>query len=344
MSERTNIVRRLLGAARRALREPFVVVALWFLPVALALPGAWIVTDSIESSVERSLARDNLRNGIDVEWLGEYQDEARALSRTFEFTVNGAGAFLRNLEGWLDGGIAKQFPGLLALGVFFVLIWALLYGGLLDRLVTADGKRGATRFLESGARYWFRFVRLAVLSAGIYFLVYKLHHRVFDRLAEMTRDVTSETTVLLYSLLVYAATALLLTTVRTCFSYAKIATVAESRRSMLLAALRGVTFVARHPLRTMGLYYLTLVVGALMLLVYSWVAPAGTESTPVTVLVGFGIGQAFLFSRTFLRVVLAAGESRLYLDLRMRPAPATPQPATPPVATDPLPSSPPATQ
>ena len=89
----------------------------------------------------------------------------------------------------------------------------------------------------------------------------------------------------------------------------------EGRRSMLLAALRGVGFVIANPGRTLGLYYGVALVGALALAVYSLLAPGVGQSSWVGVLFAFVVGQLFLIVKLILRLALLGGETALYRSL-----------------------------
>ena len=105
-----------------------------------------------------------------------------------------------------------------------MLLWAMLLGGVLERFARPQWASGAASFIRSSGRYFLRFVRLALLSAPLYYVVYRLYATGNERLADWTRDVTTERTVLFYSLILAAITALLLVAVHTSFAYAKIAT------------------------------------------------------------------------------------------------------------------------
>jgi hypothetical protein len=297
---------------RRALRSPFILLWLWLLNAVVALPAAVWIAGSLHESIGESRVAENLRTGFDLQWYGEYKAQAAAVETSFSPTVNRAGAFLDNLEGWLSGRLFTNVPELVVLGAIYALLWALMLGGVLARYTAPDDNRGAGAFFRNGGRFFFRFFRLAVLAAASYAAIYLAQHHWSERLVETTRDITAELGVLGRYLTVWVPVALLLVLVRVIFDYAKIATVVDDRRSMLLAALRGAGFVVLHPLRTLGLCFAWLVVGALVLTVYAFVAPGASVATPATVAIAFAIGQAFLMSRLLIRLSLLAGETELY--------------------------------
>ena len=80
---------------------------------------------SLASQIGASRVHESLRDGFDIEWYGEFADDARGLASTFRPTVTGAGAFYDNLEGWVEGSIFRGVPLLVGVGVAYALVWAL---------------------------------------------------------------------------------------------------------------------------------------------------------------------------------------------------------------------------
>ncbi len=304
------MIRAWLHGLREAMSRPGLILLLWLANFALALPAAWIVSDAIEDHVGASLVHQKLRDGFDMGWFSEYESSAKGLAATLHPTQTGVGAFLINLERWADGSLFTSSRSVLAVAVGFALLWAFLSGGVLARLTrsTTQDPARAGGVLQNGGRYFARFVRLALFSAPFYWLIYRLHGRMGDWLESFTRDTTAESSVLLYTLVIFAITSLLLILVHISFAYAKVATVLEDRSSMLLAALRGIGFVMSHPLATLGIHFLMLAVSGLLLGVYWLAAPGIGQVSGVAVLVAFLVGQAFLMLRMGTRVASFAAQ------------------------------------
>jgi hypothetical protein len=281
--------------------------------VAVALPAAFLMSASLESSIGASRVSEALTAGFDLDWYGEFERGAEGLDATFTPTVVGAGAFYNNVDDWLFGGLFELFPGVVALGASYALLWALFVGGILDRFAQ-PGFFGLGRFFSAGGRFFFRFLRLAALAGVFYYSIYQLARWLFERIGVWTRDATVERTVLIYVLLGTALVVFLLTFVNAAFDYAKIATFVENRRSMLLAALRGIRFVLSNPVKTLGFYYALGIVGVLLLGIYAFVAPGAGQSTPTGVVLAFLVGQAYLVAKLMLRLAFYGGELAIYQD------------------------------
>jgi hypothetical protein len=312
----------IFGAAIRgfgaALGSPKLVIGLWLVNLIVALPVAGLMGASIGNSVGGSLVDENLRDGFDMYWFGEYREEAKGIETSFTPTVTGAGAFYSNLEAWSNGRLFSEYLPLVGVGVLYGLLWSFLMGGVLDRFARPSESAVRARFAQAGGIYFFRFLRLALISAVLYFLIFWLHRWMFDWLESLTRDMTREWSVLWSSLSVYLLTAFLLTLVHMSFGYAKIATVVENRRVMLLAALRGFGFVLSFPGKTIGLYYGLVAVGAIMLALYSVVAPGAGQSNYATIFLAFVIGQLFLIAKLIMRLTLYGAQTSLFKALASR--------------------------
>ncbi len=315
-----------------ALGAPKLVLLLWLANVAAALPAALLVGDALADSFATSRVAERMRQGFDMDWYGEFENRARGIEATFTPTLAGAGVVYDNLEGWWSGrmfagrGEARppaagqsgtgqpegEFPGLLGVGLAFALLWAFLLGGVLERQARAGEAFSFERFTAAGGRYFLRFLRLALISAGLYFLVYLLGRRLYRAIQEATRDVTEERTIFFWILAAALLIAFLLHLVRMVFDYAKIATVVDDRRSVLGSLGAACRTVLRHPFKTSGVYLGFGLLAAALLALYAVLAPgAGPASLPGVVL-ALLFSQAYLAARLFLRLGLLGGQLSLY--------------------------------
>ena len=292
--------------------SPGLVLWLWIVNVAMALPAAAVLTESIRDSVGTSLVHQNLRDGFDMGWYGEYSAEARGIESTFTPTVTGAGAFFNNIEAWFNGDIFETYRGLLGLGILYAIMWTFFLGGILQRYGEGAGLFRLNEFFAESASYFFRFLRLAIISGFFYYLVYRFAAWLFVRMETSTQDVTSEEFVFAYVLAGSLLVVFLLTFVNMAFDFAKIATYRENRRSMVLATLKGFGFVLSNLGKTTTLYYGLGLAGVLMLLIYNFIAPGVGQSSASGVAMAFLIGQAYLVAKLVLRLTFYTSEIALF--------------------------------
>ena len=287
-------------------------VALWLVNLLVALPAAWAMGTFLKESIGASLVHEKMRASIDMEWYWGFSEKAGGIVETFTPGIVGAGAFYDNLEAWITGDLFGLFPGLVALGILYALLWAFLLGGVLERLAGHGETAALSGFALASGRYFPRFVRLAMMTAVAYVLIYLAARRFYGYLAYLTRDVTEERTIFAVSLLTLAVTSLLLVIVHMASDYAKIATVLDGRRGMLRALAGGFRFVLVRPGAVFGIYYGVGLIGLLLLGIYGLIAPGAGPSTIVGVILAFFVGQLFLLARVAVRLTLLGSQMEFY--------------------------------
>jgi hypothetical protein len=307
----------ILTAIRDGLRRvgagPKLIVFLWLINFAAAIPLTMVMSDQIESSLGASLVHEKLRAGFDIDWYEEFAYKANDLGKTFSPAVLGIGPFLGNLEAWLNGSLFGGYTGIAGLGLGYMVLWAFLLGGVLDRYAHAQENFTAERFFGASGRYFLRFLLLMVFSWVFYFIVLTLiSPGLFAAIAGANRDTTVERTVFFLTAGAYVIVAFLLALVNMAFDYAKIATVLRDHRNMLAAAGQGFRFIFSRPLKTFGLYLVLGMAALAFLGLYALIAPGANQSSAIGVIVAFVAGQIFLAVKLITRLTFFGGQMALY--------------------------------
>lgn len=299
----------------RATSSPRLVVCLWLICLAVALPATLVVRQAVKRSVVDSRAHLDLEQRFDMDWYSEYSHDAVGSERLLTPTSVRPAAFLDNLDAWFSGALFTTDPALVALGVVFAIGWTLLAGGVLHRYVYQETEFSLRQLLGHGAEFFPRFARLLALTAVLYFFVYRFARWLFPRFENAMRDVTVERTALAVHLAGALLIILLLVFVRLISDYAKVATVLQDRRSMLIAAWQAMRFVMKHPLRTFGAYALVAVGGLAALGVLAWLAPGQAQSGLLGVAWAFFFGQVMLAVRLLQRLTIYGTAVEIYRDI-----------------------------
>ncbi|MCL6565479.1 MAG: hypothetical protein K6U09_03550 [Acidobacteriia bacterium] len=308
-----SVWRSFLFGLGRVLKTPSLLCWVYLASLAVALPLAMVVRGGIAAHVGGSLVEQNLRTGLDLDWYGEFAEEASGVAATFGPEVIGHMALVQNLERLLDGKLLAAHRTLLAAGGLYLLFWTFLVGGILDRFAHPGEPHSRARLFGHSGEFFWRMFRLLILSVLFYLAIFRfVANPLHEFVEQATRDVTVERTVLLWTALVYLLTGLLLAGVSMAFDYAKIAVVVERRRSAVLALLRGLGFIARHPGHTCGLYLLLLTAAAVVMFFYGAIAPGSGQSNWATVLVAFVIGQAYVLARILVKLWFLASQAILF--------------------------------
>jgi len=290
-------------------RAPWLVAGLWASTLIVALPLTILLSERLSQDLGSSMAADSAAQGVNLDWWNEFLARSEGLPRSFVPSIIGFAAVLKNLSGVVDAE-APLLPVLLASAAHGGLALFLM-GGVLDRL--ARGRPGGGRaFFAACGMFFFRFLRLALISGVVYALLFLwLHPWLFGTVySAWTRNVTVERTAFWYRVVLYLAFGALVLVVNLVVDYAKVRAVVEDRRSALGALLAGARFVRRHPGAAVGLYLLDAGLFLLLIAAYSLVArePEGGAAAWMAV----AVGQIYIVLRVVLRLQFAASQVVLF--------------------------------
>ncbi len=294
----------------RVNRAPLVVAGMVAVTLLVALPLSLALRGMIETHLGRSLAAQAVADGVSYDWWQEFSAQASGLGTTFVPSIIGFGAVLDNLGGLLDNlPLASTIAGVTAA---WMIVWAFLSGGVLDRLARARPTRSHGFFAACGAYFW-RFARLGAVAALLYYVLFAyVHPWLFATIDErLTRDLTVERTAFFVNLAGYLLFGLLLVAASLVFDYARIRIVVEDRRSALGALAAAIRFVRRHAGGTIGLYLLNGAAFVLLVLIYAAIAPGAPRSGASAWLV-LAVGQIYIVARHYLKLVFYGSQTAYF--------------------------------
>jgi len=310
MSTAPTAVQAWRDGARRVARAPGIVVGVWLLTALVSLPLALSLRVDLVNHLGTSLAADSAAQGVNYEWMQEFADQATGVGTTFRPTIIGFAAVLDNLSTFVD---AVPRPVVVTgVAAAYMIIWLFLAGGIIDRYAR-DRTTGMHGFFSASGGFFLRFVRLAIVMAVVYGLLFgSLHPWLFDRLyTRLIRNISVERTAFLARMTLYLVFGLLLAAANVIFDYAKVRAVVEDRRSALGAVVAAVRFIRGHAAAALGVYALNVIAFGLTLAIYALLAPRA-GSTGVMMWVGFAIGQLYVVLRLCVKLTFWASETSLF--------------------------------
>ena len=287
-------------------RATWVVVGLWLSTLLVALPPALVLHGMIADHLGASLMADAAARGVNFDWWNEFLVQAAGVGQTFVPAIIGFAAVLDNTSRIADQRVLT--PVLAGIVGVQILLSVFLAGGVLDRLAR-DRALGAHAFFSACGVWFFRFLRLGLVAAAAYWVLFAhLHPWLFDTLyTTWTRDTSVERTAFVVRLGLYAVFTAVLCGVNLLFDYAKIRAVVEDRRSMIGALRAGARFVVRHPAKTLALYLLNALVYLLAVGFYYLAAPGASAG-----IMAFAVGQLYIVLRVIVRLQFAASQTALF--------------------------------
>ena len=192
----------------------------------VSLPLTLSLRSDIEGSLGRSLAADAAARGMNYEWMREFASQSTGLGTTLRPTIVGFAAVLDNLSAYLDN-VPRPSVVAATSGVF-VLLWVFLSGGIIDRYARNRATHAAG-FLSACGAYFFRFFRLAIVTAIVYGLLFGALHPLLFRTIypRLVHGVELERTAFMIRGSLYLVFVLLLAAANVVFDYAKVRAVVE---------------------------------------------------------------------------------------------------------------------
>lgn len=294
---------------RRVARAPALVAGVWITTLLLAVPLAYALRGMLADHLGASLAAQTAAQGVNFDWWNEFLAQASGVGHSFVPRIIGFAAPLGNLSQLADGHSPATIPAA-AVGAY-LLLSIFFAGGVLDRL--ARGHRlGAAGFFAACGVYFFRFLRLGVIAAGVYWWLFAvLHPWLFDTWLETrTHDLTVERTAALYRAALYLLFGAVVAAVNLVFDYTKIRAVVEDRRSMVMTLLTALRFVRRNLGAVVTLYALNLATFLVLLFAYFVAAPGVAGGWRMWL--ALAIGQLFILLRAAVRLQFAASQIALF--------------------------------
>ncbi len=201
-------------------------------------------------------------------------------------------------------------PGLLALIFLFCLVSIFLQGGILRGLFdVSDEARGSRLFFEGGARYYWRFFRLAVYSTILWVPALLVSAAVYGALTSAARNSINEQLVFCLRIGVGVMTLFLVYFVMMIMDYARIRIVSEGSRKVFRPLALSTVFVFRHLGSSLGIYYLLGAAGLILFIVWRLTVQAVPATSAAAVWAAFFLTQIFIMSRGWLRIAFQSAQA-----------------------------------
>jgi hypothetical protein len=307
------VLKAVRDGARRVNAAPAVLFGVLVITFLLALPLGLVLHGMIDASLGQSLAAGSAADGVNSDWWSTFSSQASGLGVTFTPHIIGFGAVLSNISALFDA--RPQALVVTGVAAVYLLVWTFLAGGILDRYARSRPIRTAAFFSACGV-YFFRFLRLAVLTGmGYLFLFGPVHHWLFDDFyAWTTHDWTVERSAFFLRLALYAVFGAALAALNLWFDYAKVRAVVEDRRSMIGALSAACRFLGRSRWRAAGLYAADSLIFLAVVALYAAVAP-GTGGTGWPMWASFALSECYLLARLWVKLVFWASEVSLFQSL-----------------------------
>ena len=295
---------------KRVLVAPAIVAGVFVLTMLLALPLALTMREALAAHFGGSLAAETAAAGVNYDWWQEFTAQASDLGTTFSPSIIGFAAVLDNISRVLDA--RRPIAPIAGAVAIYLIGWAFISGGILDRYARQRPIRASGFFAASGVYFW-RFLRLAAIAGLVYWWLFAyVHPWLFDtQFDNLTRGMDVERDAFLVRASFYAAFGIVLVALNVTVDYAKVRMVVEDRRSAVGALTAALRFIRFHFGEVVALYALNSVILLALLALWALVSP-GPGSTGASMWASFLAAQFYIVVRLCAKLQFIASQIALF--------------------------------
>jgi hypothetical protein len=282
-----GIFKALINGMGTTIRKPRLLAILYVVNVAFAAVVAFPLLLIVQNELGHSLLGLKVIP-VDMMWLGEavlkHQDALMAL-----------------LGGIVFGALA------------YLVLHIYLNGGIVGRLLDREGPAGLAAFSADSGRYFWRYVRLFLLSLVFYVLTLGVFMSLVSALFEpLSKAAVTEWLPLILSNIHFLIALLLLSAVHMVLDYTRIAIVADEERKVRKALRHALTFLRKRFVRAWALYLLIVALTVAGSIVFY--AVFGRLGAPgiAQVVSGFLWMQLYMVFRIWIRTLFVGAQGEFY--------------------------------
>jgi hypothetical protein len=263
------------------------VVYLWLINFIFSVVIVTPVYFLIKKDLSGSLMSDQIIKGTGLLWIGDifykYQD------------------LLPALVGWF-----------LIPGIFFMLLYIFLYGGIIGRIAAQDEKINLKSFLSDCSTYFSPFLRVFLISLVAYLVVFGGIHSAISALLNLwKKSASTEWPLILASILEFVILVLLFSIVRMFFDYVRVRLVVEKSKKAIRATILNISFIGKRFFKAWFLYLLVVLIAAIFAIVYFAVYQP-LPNIGVLLIAGFIWQQIYVLSRMWTKVLFYSTEYHFF--------------------------------
>ena len=282
-----GVFKAIVSGMGTTFRKPRLLVILYIVNIIFAAAAGFPFFFIIQRELGHSFLGSNVRP-FDFSWLGE--------------------AVLKYLE-----ALPALAGGLLVAVLLYLALHVSLNGGIVGRLLDREGPATVATFFGDCGRYFWRFVRLFLISSLFLLLTFGVVLRLISVLLEpLVESAETEWLPLILSNLHFLAALLLLSIVHMIIDYARIAVVADEERKVVKALRHGLAFLNRRFFRAWAIYLLIVAITVAGTAVfYAVLGPLGGPGVPL-VIAAFVWMQLYVVFRIWIRTLFISAQAEFY--------------------------------
>lgn len=219
-----------------------------------------------------------------------------------------------------NGGVLSTIISVgLILTVMYFIVSHLIYGGIIHTLKSGrqpGGEEKKSRFMtvfwEGAGKFFFRFLILSILSLLLW-IGFLFINIILTPIGGLLTNKGENEQMLFYVFIGRVIIALfLILLIKMIMDYARIKMVSEDNRNVLQSFFQAIGFIFSRFGKTLALFYLILLTGAILFFVLFFLKSFISTTTLAAVVIAFIIGQFIIMIRTWTTIFFQSGQLELY--------------------------------
>jgi hypothetical protein len=296
------------------LRKFGIVILLLIINVIFAFVLSVPMFFTLQHSFGDSIVRDNMLDGFDTLWYGEFQYEIKGVASSFNPSIIGIGAFLSNFTNIESG---KLFQNLLSpisiLMILYLIFGTFLNGGILGTFNQPEKKFSFINFFKDCSKYFFRFLLIMICAVACYVVLYKYFFpwlgNIFNKWGE---NATVEKIPFLFDRIRNFISLVIICFIGIVFDYTKIITVVEQKRNIIMSFVKSLIFIFLYITKSFSLYIVLMIIGIVFIIFYAVSESLFTQNTLQNIWIVFGIQQTYILLKLWLKCTFFSSQMTLY--------------------------------
>jgi len=282
-----GVFKAIVNGMGTTVRKPRLLVILYAVNLVFAVFVVLPLLVIIQADLGASLWGSSVRP-VDLMWIGE--------------------AALKHMEA-LPALLAAAVAG----GVLYLVLHIFLYGGLVGRLLDREGPSRLAAFAGDCGRYFWRFVRLFLMSLLFYVLTLGVFMQLVSALfGPLNENAVTEWLPLVLSNVHFLIALLLLSIVHMIVDYARIAIVADEEKRVLRALRHALTFLRKRFFRAWAIYLLIVALTVAGSVLFHAVLGRLGAAGLAPVVAGLVWMQIYIIFRIWVRTLFVAAQAEFY--------------------------------
>jgi hypothetical protein len=210
--------------------------------------------------------------------------------------------------------VASLFIGWMVVpAILFLLFQIFLNGAIIGRIVAVEEKVTISSFFGDCGKYFWRFLRVFLISLVGYILVLGILGRAIGALWNAwTKNASNEWTLIIASLMRLFILLLLFSIIKMFFDYVKVGLAAEDSKKAVRGTLSNFSFLGQRFFKAWGLFLLVGLIFIVLTAVYLVVARVLPKTGIIPMIIVFLWQQAYIFAKAWTTLLFFSTEYHFF--------------------------------